>query len=207
MIDDIENILFCGSFDGETDRLSKFANLKVYNTGVGFLDSVFNLQRYLNKNTGIKLITFLGSAGAYIHSQKKIGDLVFSNKFVYKDIAEVKNMVKVPTVINKHILTNTDLRFDRILPRSKFKEGIINSTNYITLIDLEHEELIDSLYEVDLENMEAFPIAYVANRLSIPFIGFFYVTNFVGSKGSEDWNSNWRYGSNVLQEEILKLIM
>ncbi len=205
-MDDLDNILFCGAFDGETDRLSKYANLRVYNTGVGFLDTVFNLQRYLSKNKEVKSIVFLGSAGVYRHSKKKPGDLTFSHKFVYKDIAEVKNMVKVPSVITKHILSEVDTRFQRILNRSKFSEAITNSTNYVTLIDLTTEELVDSLYEVDLENMEAFPIAYVASRLSLQFVSLFYITNYVGAKGSEDWNANWRYGSNLLQEEIIKFI-
>ena len=61
---DLSNILFCGAFEGETDHLSKYANLKVYNTGVGFMDTLYNLQRYLSKMKDIKSIVFLGSAGA-----------------------------------------------------------------------------------------------------------------------------------------------
>jgi nucleoside phosphorylase len=205
-MDNLDSILFCGSFDGETDRLSKFANLRVYNTGVGFLDTLYNLHRYLNKNKEVKSIVFLGSAGAYRHSKRKIGDLCFSNKFVYKDIAEVKNMVKVPDVINKHIMTEIDPRFDGLFKRNKFVEAVTNSTNYITLIDLEMEELVDSLYEVDLENMEAFSIAYVANRLGLNFVGLFYITNYVGANGSLDWNNNWRLGSNILQDCIIKFL-
>jgi nucleoside phosphorylase len=55
--------------------------------------------------------------------------------------------------------------------------------------------------------MEAFPIAYVATRLSIPFTAFFYITNYVGANGSIDWNQNWRHGSNILQKEILKFVL
>ena len=204
---DLSNILFCGAFEGETDHLAKYASLKVYNTGVGFFDTLFNLQRYLSKMKDIKSIVFLGSAGAYRHSKRQIGEIVYSNKFVNKDIAEVKGMVKVPDVIGKHILTDADSRFTPLIKNQKLPEAISNSTNYVTLVDLTMEELVDSLYDVDVENMEAFPIAYVATRLSIPFTAFYYVTNYVGANGSIDWNQNWRHGSNILQKEILKFIL
>ena len=204
---DIHNILFCGAFEGETDHLNKYPIVKVYNTGVGFMDTLFNLQRYLTKMKDIKSIVFLGSAGVYRHSKIKIGDIAYSNKFVYKDIAEVKGMAKVPDVIGKHLLTDSDSRFIPFIKTKKFPEAITNSTNYVTLVDLTMEELVDSLYDVDLENMEAFPIAYVATRMSIPFTAFYYVTNYVGANGSIDWNQNWRHGSNVLQKEVLKFIL
>ena len=204
---DLSNILFCGAFDGETDHLSKHANLKVYNTVVGFMDTLFNLQRYLSKMKDIKSIVFLGSAGAYRHSKRKIGDIAYSNKFVYRDIAEIKGMAKVPDIIGKHLLTDSDPRFAPFIKNQKVVEAITNSTNYVTLVDLTMEELVDSLYDVDIENMEAFPIAYVATRLSIPFTAFFYITNYVGANGSIDWNQNWRHGSNILQKEILKFIL
>ena len=68
---DLNTVLFCGAFEGETDLLSKSPLLRVYNTGVGFMDTIFNLQRYLTKNKEIKSIVFLGSAGAYRHSKRK----------------------------------------------------------------------------------------------------------------------------------------
>ncbi|HMV42054.1 MAG TPA: hypothetical protein PK079_06730 [Leptospiraceae bacterium] len=204
---DLNTVLFCGAFEGETDLLSKSPLLRVYNTGVGFMDTIFNLQRYLTKNKEIKSIVFLGSAGAYRHSKRKIGDIVYSNKFVYRDIAEVKKMVKVPDVIGKHLLTDSDPRFNSFIKIAKLIEVVTNSTNYVTLIDLEMEELVDSLFDVDVENMEAFPIAYVATRLSLPFTAYFYVTNYVGANGSIDWNQNWRYGSTLLQKEVMKYIL
>ncbi|MBK8399093.1 MAG: hypothetical protein IPL26_28120 [Leptospiraceae bacterium] len=204
---DLHNILFCGAFEGETDILSKYPLLRVYNTGVGFMDTLFNLQRYLTKTKDIKSIVFLGSAGAYRHSKRKLGEIVYSNKFVYRDIAEIKGMAKVPEIIGKHLLTDSDARLAPLIKTQKYPEAITNSTNYVTLVDLSMEELVDSLYDVDIENMEAFPIAYVATRLSIPFTAFYYITNYVGANGSLDWNQNWRHGSNVLQKEVLKFVL
>lgn len=205
---DLDTILFLGSFDGETDVLSQNPALRVYNSGVGFMDTVYNLQRYILKSKDpIRSIVFLGSAGAYPHSNLTMGDIVFSHKFIYKEIGEIKNYVKVPDVVNKHILTEMDPKIEEVLKNSKrFKETIVNSTNYVTLVDLTPEELVDSLYDVGAENMEAFAVAYVANRMGLNFTAFLYITNMVGAFGSEDWQKNWRNGSHILQNEVLKIL-
>ncbi|MCB1177601.1 MAG: hypothetical protein KDK36_08500 [Leptospiraceae bacterium] len=200
------SVLFCGAFDGETDILARIAGLKVYNVGIGMHDPIFNLQRYLSKNDKIKSIMFLGSAGAYPHSGLHLGDIVASNKFLYRDIAEIKNMAKVPDVVTRHVLTDIDERLEKMIKKFDFPWVITNSMNYITLVDLPQEELIGSLFDVGVENMEAFSIAYVANRFSIKFTSLYYVTNIVGANGSLDWARNWREGSNVLQKKVIRYL-
>lgn len=198
--------LFCGAFDGETDLLARVGGLKVYNTGVGIHDSLFNLQRYLGKTDKIKSIIFLGSAGAYPHSKYTIGDMVCSNKFLYRDLAEIKQMCKIPDVVTKHILTRIDKKTQSLIEELGFPNTITNSMNYVTLIDLTQEELVEYLFDVGAENMEAFSLAYVANRFNLPFTAFYYITNIVGANGSLDWAQNWREGSNILQKRIIKYI-
>ncbi len=200
------SVLFCGAFDGETDLLSRVAGLNVYNAGVGMHDPIFNLQRYLLKNEKIKSIVFLGSAGAYSHSGVQMGDIVASHKFLYRDIAEIKKMAKVPDVVTRHVLTDLDEKAQKIATKLNSKWVITNSMNYVTLVDLAPEELVDSLYDVGVENMEAFSIAYVANRLSVKFTAFYFITNIVGANGSFDWARNWRDGSNILQKKIIKFL-
>lgn len=198
--------LFCGAFEGETDLLARVGGLKVYNTGVGTHDSLFNLQRYLGKTDKIKSIIFLGSAGAYPHSRYTIGDMVCSHKFLYRDLAEIKQMCKIPDVVTKHILTRVDKRTQAMIDELGFPSIITNSMNYVTLIDLTQEELVEYLFDVGVENMEAFNLAYVANRFNLPFTAFYYITNIVGANGSLDWARNWRDGSNILQKRIIKYL-
>jgi nucleoside phosphorylase len=198
--------LFAGAFDGETDILSGLDGLNVYNVGVGLHDSLFNLQRYLSKSPDIKTVLFFGSAGSYPHSPLKIGDIVYSYKFLNKDIAEIKDYAKVPDVLTKHALTNVDQKIATMVKKLGFIETITNSMNYVTKINLSSEELFASLYDVGAENMEAFSLAYVCSRLGINFTAFYYITNIVGEKGSEDWAKNWREGSNILQKKIAKYL-
>ncbi len=201
---DWSNTLFLGAFDGETDLLAKVSGLKVYNVGVGIHDSLFNLQRYLLKTDKIKSLIFLGSAGAYLHSNLKIGDIVWSHKFLYRDIAEIRGMCKIPDVVTKHVLTKVDKKTETLIQKLDISEVITNSMNYVTLVDFSQEELIASLYDVGAENMEAFTLAYTANRFNLPFCAFYYITNMVGSNGSIDWARNWREGSNILQKKIIR---
>lgn len=200
------NTLFVGAFDGETDLVARVAGLKVYNVGVGVHDSLFNLQRYLARTEKIKSIIFLGSAGAYPHSPFHIGDMVWSHKFLYRDLAEIRNLCKIPDVVTKHVLTRVDKKMEGLVQKLNIQQTISNSMNYLTLVDLSQEELIASLYDVGAENMEAFTIAYTANRFNLAFCALYFITNMVGANGSLDWARNWRDGSNILQKRVIKCI-
>lgn len=199
-----ETLLVCGAFEGEIDLLSKIPSLNIFKTGIGGYESVFNLQYYITRYRKIKSILFAGSAGAYPHSSLNIGDFVASNAFVYREIGELKGMVKVPSKMGRNLITEQDPELQYIY--KNFKKATTNSPNYITLMDLEYADCVDYLFDVDAENMEAFGLAYTAYRFSIPFTACYVITNKVGSVGSNQWASNWREGSNALQKMLLKII-
>jgi nucleoside phosphorylase len=200
-----ENLLICGAFEGEIDTLVKFPSLTVTKTGIGGYSSMFNLQNYIITHKKVKSILFVGSAGVYPHSKHiHVGDLVFSNAFVYREIAEMKNLVKVPPKMSRNIITERD---PLLLPFYKtFKKANTNSTNYITTINLGVEECIDYLFDVDVENMEAFGLGFVAFKFAIPFTALYAITNTVGENGSQEWAMNWRDCSYQIQKAILNLI-
>ena len=200
------SVLFCGAFDGETDHLAKIGGLNVINVGVGLHESMYNLQKYLYKNDHIRSILFVGSAGAYSHSGLEVGEIVYSYKFINKDIVDIKKLGKTPDVISKIILCKTDPKIMQMIKHLEFKEIVSNSMNYVTLIDLTPEEIVDNIFEAGAENMEAFSIAYIAEKLSMPFTAIYAITNVVGENGSKDWAENWRNGSNELQKRILKYL-
>lgn len=202
---EIGSILFCGAFDGEIDIIKKYKNLNVLKTGVGAFDTMYNLQKVLIRFKNFRSIVFLGSAGAYPHSNLKIGEIVYSNSFTYREIGEFRKLIKVPKIINRNILTELEPHVEPLT--KKFKEVVTNSTNYITLEDIPLDECIDFYYDVGVENMEGFPIAYIASKFNLPFTAFYGVTNMVGSKGSDDWVRNWREASNHLQREVLSYFL
>jgi nucleoside phosphorylase len=204
---EFSNVLFCGAFNGETDLLNKIQGINVYDVGIGLHDSLFNLQRYFYKNPDrFKSIVFVGSAGSYDSDRLNIGDIVYSYKFLCKDLSEIKGLAKTPDVFTKHVLSIPDVESLKMVQKLGFVETISNSMNYVTTTNLSNEERLEHLFDVGAENMEAFSLAYVANRLSIGFLAIYYITNLVGKDGSIDWNKNWREGSNVLQSKIINYL-
>ena len=59
------------------------------------MDTLLICKDIYLKMKDIKSIVFLGSAGAYRHSKLKIGDIAYSNKFVYE--RHCRNRKQVPT--------------------------------------------------------------------------------------------------------------
>lgn len=200
------NTVFCGAFDGETDFLAKIQGLNILNVGVGLHESMYNIHKYVLKNDHIKSILFVGSAGAYPHSGLEMGDFVYSYKFINKDLVDIKKYGKVPDVVTKHLLCKTDQKVLNMAKALQLKEIVSNSMNYITLVDLSSEEIVDSIFEAGVENMEAFSLAYVANKLGLACTAIYAITNIVGANGSNDWASNWRNASNELQKRIIKFL-
>ena len=198
-----KNLLICGAFEGEVDIFLK-NKIPALVTGVGIASSVFTLQKYLFENRKISEIIFCGSCGAYNPSGNALGEIVFSNNFVYKEIAEFHGIVKVPDLVQKKVETVSG-EFSKSIILT-LKSGVTNSTNSITIEDLS-DNVKEMLKEVAFENMESYGLGIVANKYSLPFTAFFSVTNYVGKNGSDDWKKNWRAFSDKLQNFILNKLL
>lgn len=197
---DKTNLLFCGAFEGEIDLLlqNKFPALI---TGVGISASIFHLQKYLYETGQKPEILFCGSCGIYDAKKYALDEIAYSNRFVYKEIAEIYGLVKIPDLVQKEIKTEFSPNIGKLL-NSQLKRGITNSTNSITIQDIEPEKrgLFNGL---DFENMESFGLAYVAEKFGLQFTALFSITNYVGKSGSDEWRKNWRGYSDRLQQFVM----
>ena len=202
-----KELLICGAFDGEVDLLRKDKSLNVLISGVGALNSIFYIYEYLRRNPEIKSILFCGSCGLYPGSIHAPGEIVYSDHFFYEEIASHRGIVKVPNLIKKEIQTNTPEYLRHILTAQRIKSGKTNSTNSITITEL---DVIERNYfaskNVSFENMESFGIAFLTEKHSIPFTALFSITNLVGKNGSIDWQKNWRKCSDRLQTLLLEIL-
>lgn len=196
-----KNILFCGAFEGEIDILLQ-NEFPAIVTGVGISASIFHLQKYLYESHMKPEIIFCGSCGIYEKENYAIGDIVYSNRFLYKEIAELYGLVKVPELIQREISTDPSSEFARQLQNYNLKTGVTNSTNSITIRNIENEKR-NMLNGIDFENMESFGLAYVAEKMGLNFTSLFSVTNSVGENGSLDWRKNWRRCSDQLQKFVM----
>ncbi|MBE7410709.1 MAG: hypothetical protein L6Q54_08350 [Leptospiraceae bacterium] len=199
---DTKNLLFCGAFEGEVDLLIR-NNFPVLVSGVGISESIFQLQKYIYDKKSTPEIIFCGSCGSYDIEKHTIGEIVYSNTFIYQEIAESYGIVKVPDLIQKNIQTDSSIKIKNFIKSQNLKAGITNSTNSITIQTIE-KKYISNLENLNFENMESFGLAFVAKKLDLKFTAFFSVTNFVGENGSFEWHKNWRVSSNTLQSLILE---
>ncbi|EQA43584.1 hypothetical protein LEP1GSC050_1400 [Leptospira broomii serovar Hurstbridge str. 5399] len=198
-------ILFCGAFTGEIDKLQSDNRFWVLETGVGNLNAALRLQSFLleNREDLPKSIIFLGSAGVYPWVPRKEweGKLGLSRAFTNYEIAYLDKKIRVPEFL-KLKLEFTAFKIPTL--GNGFFESTTNGTGSVTLEDLSPratERL--KTEEIGLENMEVFGLAKVAESFAIPLTAIFSLTNRVGPKGSDEWKSSWRKLSDKLQEAVI----
>ncbi|MFB5651593.1 phosphorylase [Leptospira wolffii] len=204
----ITEILFCGAFVGEIDKIKSDSRLRTFETGIGALEAAVNLQKYLSdpSTTPPKSVIFIGSSGVYSWIPRKEweGKFGISRSFVNYEIAALDKKVRIPDqMLLKHDFPDFVFPFEG----SEFLESVTNGTGSVTLEDLSPRAMERIKSEgIGFENMEVFGLAKVCALLGIPFGAVLSLTNKVGPKGSEEWKLSWRKHSDRLQEKILSYL-
>jgi|GEM_PF-1763081 len=190
-------------------KSGKFPHL--LEAGIGNLEASISTFEYLLKHPEIDTVIFIGSCGAYPWAKIPTGSFVVSSEFDHLEIAATlgitKQILKEKSVLtfqdNKQIL-NDFAGFAK--KQAQFAERMILSkkTNAPTCLTLKNltSPPNDSWADLDVENLELYGLAGIANRLNQNLFAILSVTNQVGSEGSADWQKNWRPFSNSLQNLI-----
>ncbi len=201
----IQDILICGAFVGEIDKLKQDSRLRTFETGIGDLEASIHLLDYLlnPSNPRPSAVLFVGSAGVYSWVPRKEweGKIGLSKYFVNYEMAFLDKKVRLPENMNlKYEFADLVFPFEG----PEFIESRTNGTGSVTLDDLSPRATERLKTEgIAFENMEAFGIAKVCAFLGIPFGAVLALTNKVSPKGSEEWKLSWRKHSDRLQERIL----
>jgi len=182
--------------------------------GVGKLNALYNLMYWYYevfkndyKHHTLKEIIFLGSCGSYDFLFKQ--DFVFSNKFIHYDYATLIQKSKYLEEISKFIQTNQGIITKEILNQYNWEEGIINSTDSITLTKIDKDlwvQLDKEKYKnyPIFENLEVYAIAKFCEFYKIPFTSFLSVTNYVYENGSLEWQNRYKDLSKKLNNNLKK---
>ncbi|PJZ69448.1 phosphorylase [Leptospira perolatii] len=203
---DNDQILFCGAFSGEIDKILQQKEFIVLETGVGLLPSALRLQSYLLEQSPEKLpksVLFIGSAGVYPWLPRKDweGKFGLSHSFVNYEIAYLDKKVRIPDFLT--LKTEFPPPALPSFSIELYKTGT-NGTGSVTLEDLSPRAADRLKGEgIGFESMEAYGIAKVCESFKIPMASLFSLTNRVGPKGSEEWKNSWRKLSDKLQEAII----
>ena len=101
--------------------------------------------------------------------------------------------------MSSHIETGTGNLANFLKKNISHVFGTVNSPSSVSLVASE-------LWDMDFENLETFGLAYVSDRMKIPFTALMPLTNSVGPDGSSEWKNNYRIMSENLQKLILNLL-
>jgi len=166
---------------GESEQFS-FAK----SMGIGLIDMSINLTQECITNPP-KSILFIGSAGSY--GNKKIFDIVESTS--------------ATNIENSFFNANSYSPIDNSVSQIDVShETFVNSSNYITTdFNLAKYYLSKN---IEIENMEFYAVAKVAQRFNIPFRGIFIVTNYCNQNAHRDFLQNHKEAMKKLTEYIKK---
>ena len=198
-IDDEINLLR-DSFDQKKIKLPVsgiFFDVIVRSCGIGKLESAISLYEIIAEYSEVEEVVFLGSAGAYVN---KGVSCISSNHFTQIDLSVKEGRSKKPDLMSSEITSRAGPLGLYLSEKLELSPGTVNTTDSITLVSTE-------LFPANTyENLEAYGLAYVANKLSIPFSCIMPVTNTVSPSGSDEWRRNFRIMSENLQKNILLLL-
>lgn len=193
---DAENFLLRQSLQGTTKRLGEQEyQVQIISSGIGNLSSAVDLTEWCLENGNPAEVIFVGSAGVYERTTLMYG---LSNQFEHIEGWDLESKSKS---LARDIIQIDAGPFGQAIASSSrdSNEFMISTTNSPSSLSL-----VEWPFKLGFENLEAYGMAYVCNRRSIPFTALFALTNFVGPNGSADWQKNYMDMSKNLQKKILQ---
>lgn len=166
----VSDTLFVFALDSEAGMAFDGKNKLI--TGVGKVNAAIELTKeiYLKKP---KLIVNLGSAGSKGFHK---GEVVCCTKFIQRDM-DVRGlgfkMYETP-------LSGVPPVLEYGLKMDTLKEGICGSGDSF---EMNHSET-----DYNIVDMEAYPLALIAQKENIPFLCLKYISDDAGSDAADDWS-------------------
>ena len=163
-------------------------------TGIGKVNATYALLDFLSENKNVKMVYNIGTAGGGLGVNA--GDLLWCNKFVQYD------MNATPQVKEEIGLTP----YDDVPRVVAFDDENIANT-YYTCATADTFNTDNTQY--DVYDMEAYGLAKVCYRKSIPFCAIKYITDVIhlnDAKGDELWKIYLPKAKVVLTEKIAEII-
>jgi adenosylhomocysteine nucleosidase len=165
----IENILFVFALEMEAGEV--FNNQNTLFTGIGKVNASYELTKAIHKNRP-DLIVNLGTAGSSYFSK---GDVVCCTQFVQRDM-DVRGL---GFELYKTPFSNIPLVLDYGLPMQDFPLGACGTGDNF---EMEHNTT-----QYNVVDMEAYALATVAQKESIPFLCLKYISDGADDSAAEDW--------------------
>lgn len=176
--------LICAAIDEEINRVAEKANSEIIikKLGIGLIDSAISISTILKEHSDIARVIFTGTAGAYLSSALKIGDIVNATSHELIGAGTILGQSYFPKFMKR------EFRFEDFL-QGQFKNVKSASVLEITSND-DLAAKINMQSAAEIEHMEMFSIARVCESHGLAFNAVVGIANLVGEKSHEEWLKN-----------------
>ena len=182
----IDTLIVCALEQETNNQLNDY---NVLHTGVGKVNSTFELTRYFMIYGFPKLVINYGTAGS---RDLPIGELVECGRFVQRDMD-----------VSPLGFPRGTAPFDKtasVLGEAHFIDSLVVGSGDSFVINKKEYE------GIDVFDMEAFCIAKICDKWNIPFKCYKYITDNADEKSPNDWEQNVSDGILKFKEILDKTI-
>lgn len=156
----------------ESEAAEEFADCNVLITGIGKVSAAYALTKYIAQHKPAMIIN-LGSAGSNTFSK---GDVVCCTKFIQRDM-DVRGLgfqlYETPLSCIAPVL-------EYGLQINGLPQGICGTGDSF--------EMNHAVTDYTVVDMEAYPLALIAQKENIPFLCLKYISDGANGDAADDWN-------------------
>lgn len=156
----------------ESEAADEFADCNVLITGIGKVSAAYALTKYIAQHKPAMIIN-LGSAGSNTFSK---GDVVCCTKFIQRDM-DVRGL---GFQLYETPLSGIAPVLEYGLQVNGLPQGICGTGDSF--------EMNHAVTDYTVVDMEAYPLALIAQKENIPFLCLKYISDGANGDAADDWN-------------------
>lgn len=156
----------------ESEAAEEFADCNVLITGIGKVSAAYALTKYIAQHKPAMIIN-LGSAGSNTFSK---GDVVCCTKFIQRDM-DVRGL---GFQLYETPLSGIAPVLEYGLQVNGLPQGICGTGDSF--------EMNHAVTDYTVVDMEAYPLALIAQKENIPFLCLKYISDGANGDAADDWN-------------------
>ena len=169
----------------------KTEKTSLLHTGVGKVNAAISLTEYILSNDKLSHVINYGTAGS---KKIKVGTIVDCTKFIQRDMDASKigfDLYETPF----------EGENSKEIDHSSFSQN--PTRNFLTCASGDSFLASSASHPGDVVDMEAYALAKVCRKFSIPFISFKYISDSADSDAGFDWKKNLESGQKLFLETVL----
>ncbi len=156
----------------ESEAANEFTDCNVLITGIGKVSAAYVLTKYLTQHKPAMIIN-LGSAGSNTFSK---GDVVCCTQFIQRDM-DVRGL---GFQLYETPLSGIEPVLKYGLQIDDLPQGICGTGDSF--------EMNHAVTDYTVVDMEAYPLALIAQKENIPFLCLKYISDGANGDAADDWN-------------------